>query len=71
MLFPTNEVGATEFMENSNLENFEFDDHLRFLTDYHGRTDYKRIFSVGGCSAMTYFGTSSRIPGDYWNVAYH
>jgi hypothetical protein len=42
------------------MDQFEFDETGRFITDFYLRSDYKRIFCAGNCSNTVYFATNEK-----------
>ena len=62
LYFPNNFMGNTEWLsEGECIENLEFDNYGRVKTDYHQRSDHKRIFAAGDCSASIYFAHGQRV----------
>lgn len=60
--FPNNYIANTEWLtEGENVENLEFDAGGRLKTDFHQRSDHKRIFAAGDSSSAIFFSTGQRV----------
>jgi len=72
LYFPNNYLANTEWMvEGDNTDSLEFNEMAKVKTDFHQRTDHKRIFAGGDCASSLYFSDGSRLASNSWYVAYH
>jgi len=70
VLFPSNDIGDTAVIRNS-LMDADLDFNQRIKVDSRCRTEVKRVFAAGNCTAIEFFATMRRMPCENWNVAYH
>ncbi|KRX10397.1 Rieske [2Fe-2S] iron-sulfur domain [Pseudocohnilembus persalinus] len=71
LMFPNNRIGNTEWIDESNMDQFDYDEFGKMKTNYNMRSDYKRIFATGECANTQYFAINDEIGCEGWNMSWH